>query len=85
MKIEIDRAIHDALKNIGHVPDDLRARFDAMAPAGANFVLALSDDEATALAELVQWYIKTDPATGQPTPESAPFKRLIALIDEAQF
>ncbi len=86
MKIAIDQAIHDALKGIGHVPDNLRARIDAIVPAGAGgYTLTLSDDDATALAELVQWFIKTDPATGKPTPQSAPFNELIRRIDEAQF
>ncbi len=86
MKIAIDQAIHDALKRIGHVPDNLKTRFDAIAPDGkGGYTLALSDDDATALAELVQWFIKTDPATGKPTPQSAPFNELIRRIDEAQF
>jgi hypothetical protein len=86
MKIAIDQAIHDALMSIGHVPDNLKARFDGIAPAaGGGYTLALSDDDATALAELAQWHIKTDPATGRPTPQSAPFNELIRRIDEAQF
>ena len=86
MKIAIDQAMHDALKGIGHVPDNLKARFDAIAPAaGGGYTLTLSDDDATALAELVQWYIKTDPVTHQPTPQSAPFNELIRRIDAAQF
>lgn len=86
MKITIDQAIHDALKRIGDVPDNLRARLDGIAPAGAGgYTLTLSDDDATALAELVQWYIKTDPVTGKPSAQSAPFNELIRRIDEAQF
>ncbi len=86
MKIAIDQSIHDALKRIGDVPDNLKARFDGIQAAGAgNYTLTLSEDDATALAELVQWYIKTDSATGKPTPQSAPFNELIRRIDEAQF
>jgi len=85
MKLAITQAIRDALARIGHVPDDLRARFDAIAPAdGGAFPLRLSDDDATALAELVQWHVKTDPATLKPTPETAPYAELIRLIDDAQ-
>ena len=85
MKILIDQATHDALLSIGDVPENLRARFDAMTPAEGGYTLTLSDDDATALAELVQWSIRTDPTTGRPTPESAPFTTLIGLIDAAQF
>lgn len=86
MKLAITQAIRDALARIGHVPDDLRARLDAIAPADdGTFILTLSDDDATALAELVQWHLKTDPATGRPTTETAPYADLIRLIDDAQF
>ena len=86
MNIRISPAVKEALHRIEHVPDDLGARLAAIAPAGdGGFELALSDDDATALAELVQWHIKTDPVTGRPTPESAPYDELIRLIDQAQF
>ncbi len=85
MKIAIDQSIHDALKSIDHVPDNLKARFDGMTPEGKGYTLTLSEDDATALAELVQWYIKVDPATNMPTPKSVAFNELIRRIDEAQF
>jgi hypothetical protein len=85
MQIVISPAIKDALARISHVPDNLRARLDAIAPAGGAFTLKLSEDDATALAELVQWHVKTDPATGRPTAETAPYAELIRLIDQASF
>jgi hypothetical protein len=85
MQVSITRAVAESLRTLAHVPDDLRRRFDAMTPAGDGVVLTLSDDDAMALAELVQWHVRTDPATGKPTAETAPFAELIRLIDEAQF
>ena len=85
MDVPITQAIVDALKRMGHVPDSLQQRFAAITPADGGFVLKLSEDDAMALAELVQWHIKTDPATGQLTPGSAPYQQLIEQIDEAQF
>jgi hypothetical protein len=85
MKLQITQAIKDALGRIDHIPDNLRTRFDAIAPADdGGFTLRLSDDDATALAELVQWHVKTDPATLKPTPETAPYAELIRLIDDTQ-
>lgn len=85
MQITITQDIVEALKSLGHVPDELRARFDGIAKAeGGGYLLKLTDDESIELAELMQWHIGNDPATGKPTPESAPFGRLIALIDAAQ-
>jgi hypothetical protein len=85
MDVAITQATVDALKRLGHVPDSLKQRLDAIAPAGDEFVLKLTDDDAMALAELVQWHIKTDPATGELTPESLPYQALVEQIDEAQF
>ena len=86
MRIAITESIKQALDGIGHVPDNLRQRFDAASPApgGGGYLLTLSEDDATELAELVQWHVKTDPATLKPTPETAPYAELIRLIDDAQ-
>ena len=84
MQLTITQDIVAALKSLGHVPDELRARLDGIVKADGGYLLKLTDDESIELAELVQWHIGNDPATGKPTAESAPFGRLIALIDEAQ-
>ncbi|HEY2804279.1 MAG TPA: hypothetical protein VGI92_00315 [Gemmatimonadales bacterium] len=85
MQVTITQEIADALKSLHDVPDELRARIAAIAPAGGALVLKLSDDEATSMAELLQWHMRTDPTTGQPTPQTAIFGELIRRIDEAQF
>jgi hypothetical protein len=86
MQVQITEAIVDALKTLKDVPDTMRKRFDGMTPAaGGTFTLTLSEDDAMALAELAQWHMRTDPATGKPTPGSAPFSALVKLLDEAQF
>jgi hypothetical protein len=85
MQLTINRPIVDALKTLKDVPDNLRARIDGIAPAGSGWLLKLSDDDGTMLAELLQWHMKTDPATGKPTQDSAAFNELVRLIDEAQF
>lgn len=84
MQITVTQPIAAVLKVLGNVPDNLRARFDAMAQSDGGHTLTLSEDDAMALAELAQWHMRTDPATGRPTPETAPFGELIALIDQAQ-
>lgn len=85
MQILITEPIKKALDSIGHVPDNLKQRFDAVSPAPGGYTLKLSEDDATALAELVQWHIKTDPATGRPSAATQPFVDLISLLDEAMF
>ena len=87
MRIAITESIKQALDGIGHVPDNLRQRFDAASPApgGGGYLLTLSEDDATELAELVQWHVTTDPATGKATAATQPFMELIGLIDAAMF
>jgi len=85
MKVTVTTAIASALTTLHDVPDNLRSRIDAMAKSPGGVVLTLGDEDATALAELVQWHVRTDPATGKPTTETAPFEDLVRLIDEAQF
>ena len=85
MQIIITQPIVDALKTLHDVPDDLRVRIDAIVPVDGGFALKLSDDQGIAIGELLQWHVRTDPKTGKPTAESAPFGELIRLVDEAMF
>jgi len=85
MDVPVTQAIVDALKHLEHVPDSLARSLGSIARSGDGFVLKLSEDDAMALAELVQWHIKTDPATGKPTSASAPYDDLVRRLDEAQF
>lgn len=84
MQVRLTQAIVDALRTLKDVPDGLRSRFDAMTKNDGGHILKLTDDEGMALAELLQWHIRTDPATARPTKETAPFAELVRLIDEAQ-
>lgn len=83
MQVRLTQAIVDALKTLKDVPDGLRSRFDAMTKNDGGHILKLTDDDAMALAELLQWHIRTDPATARPTKETAPYAELVRLIDEA--
>lgn len=89
MEITINQAMLDALLRAGHVPDDLKLRFDAIQPVAggdaSSFLLKLSEDEAVELSELLQWHVRTDPATGRPTQDTAPYAAIIQTIAEAQF
>lgn len=85
MQVTITQPIVDALRTLHDVPDELRARIDGIAKSGDGYTMKLNDDDATAMAELVQWHMRTDPATGKPTAQSAAFNDLIRLIDEAMF
>ncbi len=85
MQVVITQEMADALKELHDVPDGLRARIAAIAPGAGGLVLKLSDDEATAMSELAQWHMRSDPKTGKPTAETAVLSELVRRIDEAQF
>ncbi len=89
MHIELSQEMLEALRIAKHVPPDVQKRIDEAKPeprvTPARYTLHLSDDEAMELSELLQWHVRTDPATGKPTAESAPYADVIARIAEAQF
>ncbi|OYV62812.1 MAG: hypothetical protein B7Z72_14815, partial [Gemmatimonadetes bacterium 21-71-4] len=74
----------DALKAAKHIPPDVQKEIDGAKAEGGGTRLHLSDDEGMELSELLQWHVRTDPATGQPTAETAPYAEVIRLISEAQ-
>ena len=87
MKILLSPAMLDALKTAKHVPPDVQKRVDAVKPGPGSppvYALALSEDEGMELAELLQWHVRTDPASGEPTADTAPYADIIARIAEAQ-
>ena len=89
MQIAISEAMLQALKQAKHIPPDVQKRIDGVKPepgaSPAQYRLQLSDDEGMELSELLQWHVRTDPATGQPTADTAPYADVIRLIAEAGF
>ncbi len=86
MHIQLTQAMLDALKKAGHIPPDVQKRIDAVPGEGAagTYRLQLSEDEGMELSELLQWHVRTDPATGKATADTAPYADVIRLIGEAQ-
>jgi hypothetical protein len=84
MRIKLDAAMLEALKKARHIPPDVQREIDTVRPGQAGFELHLSDDEGMELAELLQWHVRSDPATGKATAETAPYAEIIRLIGEAQ-
>jgi hypothetical protein len=87
VKIQVSQAMLDALRSAKHIPPDVQRRIDAARPAPGSpptYQLQLSEDEGMELSELLQWHVRTDPATGTPTADTAPFADVIARIAEAE-
>jgi hypothetical protein len=83
MRIEINQAMLEALKRAKHIPPDVQTRIDGVKAERGTYRLQLSDDEGMELAELLQWHVRTEPGTNQPTPDTKPYADLIALITES--
>lgn len=84
MNLHLTSVMLDALKRAKHIPPDVQKEIDGVRAAAGSYELRLSEDEGMELAELLQWHVRTDPATGQPTVETAPYAEIIRLIGEAQ-
>jgi len=85
MQVRMTAEMLDALKQTPELPEDQAASLSAAEPHGDAFLVRLSDDEAMAMAEMCQWYIKADPETGELTPKARLFDSIVEAIDEAQF
>ena len=84
MNIRLTEPMLAALKRAMHIPPDVQKEIDGATAERGEFLLRLSDDEGMELSELLQWHVRTDPATGRPTAETAAFAEIIRLITEAQ-
>ncbi len=85
MNIPLTKPMLEALRSAKHIPPNVQKRIDAVQEASdGRYRLQLSDDEGMELSELLQWHVSTDPATGQPTADTAPYADVIARIAEAQ-
>lgn len=84
MKIPLTPELLDALRIARHIPPDVQREIDAVRPGQGALELQLSEDEGMELSELLQWHVRTDPSTGRPTAETAPYAEIIRLIGDAQ-
>jgi len=73
-----------ALRQVPEIPDNLLARVNAARGDGGAFVMALNQDEAMAMTEMCQWYIRKDPTTGQLGEQARLFEGIVDAIYEAE-
>lgn len=85
MKVRMTAEMMAELKQTPELPEDLRAAIDSARPHGDAFLVELNGDEAMELAEMCQWYIQSDPATGELTAKGEVFDSIVTAIDDAQF
>lgn len=84
MHVHLTEPMLTALRGTPEMPDDLLACVNAAAPDGAGFVVTLSEDEAMAMTEMCQWYIRRDPTTGTLGEQAKLFDAIVGAIYDAQ-
>jgi len=85
MKVQMSGAMLEALKATSEMPDNLiRCVALAQASGAGSFTIGMNEDEAMAMTEMCQWYIKKDPVTGKLTPKGELFDRIVRAIYQAQ-
>lgn len=86
MRILLSQAMLDALRKAKHIPPDVQERIDGVQSEPGTpptYGLELTEDEGMELSELLQWHVRTDAATGQPTADTKPYADVIGRIAEA--
>jgi hypothetical protein len=84
MQIHLTEPMISALRRTPEIPDNLAARISAAQKDGAGFNIALSEDEAMAMTEMCQWYIRRDPTTGELGDQARLFDAIVNAIYEAE-
>ena len=83
MNVRLTEPMLAALREAPEVPDNLLARVNGARLDGAQRVMTLSEDEAMAMTEMCQWYIRKDPKTGQLNEKARLFQAIVDAIDQA--
>ncbi len=83
MDVRLTQAMIAALRETPEMPDNLLARLDAARADRTEYVVSLTDDEAMALTEMCQWYIRRDPVTGTLGPKAQLFEAIVNAVYEA--
>lgn len=83
MQVHLTEAMLAALREAPEIPDNLLARVNGARKDGVQPVMTLSEDEAMAMTEMCEWYIRKDPATGRLGEKAQLFQAIVDAIDRA--
>ncbi len=84
MQVRLTAPMLTALRETPEMPDNLLARVKGARRDGDEWVCTLSDDEAMAMTEMCQWYIRKDPTTGQLNEKAKTFEAIVNAIYQAE-
>ncbi len=83
MEVRLTQKMLTAVKETPELPDNLRARVSDAKADGDVFVLTVDDDERMAMTEICEWYVRTDPESGDLTEHGRLFDDIIQAIIDA--
>ncbi len=83
MEVRLTQKMLTAVKETPELPDNLRARVSDAKADGDVFVLTIDDDERLAMTEMCEWYVRTDPESGDLTEQGRLFDDIIQAIIDA--
>ncbi len=83
MEVRLTQKMLTAVKETPELPDNLRARVNDAKADGDVFVLTIDDDERLAMTEMCEWYVRTDPESGDLTEQGRLFDDIIQAIIDA--
>ncbi len=84
MQVRMTAEMLEALRATPEIPDNLSACVDGAAADGDDFTVTMNEDEAMAMEEMCQWYIKKDPSTGELGQKARLFDAIVKRIYAAQ-
>ena len=84
MQVHLTAPMLEALKITPEIPDNLRRVVDSATKNSDGFFVTMDDDEAMAMTEMCQWYIKKDPATGKYGTKAEIFDGIVRAVYKAQ-
>ncbi len=84
MEVRMTCAMVEALKKTPEMPENLTIAVNGAQEDGNTFLVSMTDDDAMAMGEMCQWYIKADPVTGELTDKAKVFSSIIDAIDDSQ-
>ncbi len=84
MNVRFTQPMLEALKATPEIPDNLKRVVDGAKAADGAFSVDLNEDEAMAMTEMCQWYIKKDPVTGKLNAKAEVFNGIVRSIYAAE-
>ncbi len=74
----------DALKGTLEIPDNIKRVVAEAKKDGDGYSVTIDQDEAMAMTEMCQWYIKKDPVTGKLGTRAEIFNGIVKAIYAAE-